>query len=156
VANPGCYPTCSQVIECTGASVWLAARLHNAGLTVCVHLPPTHSPPAGWCSLQLPLYPLLQSKLILPDDIIIDAKSGARCHAVLGCACRVYRVICQWSDTQFLAAVCCCHAGFQTLLHHTTACCIMAMYGTGVSGAGRSAKESNLYCEIAEGINSYA
>lgn len=27
---------------------------------------------------------------------------------------------------------------------------------SGVSGAGRSAKESNLYCEIAEGINSYA
>lgn len=26
----------------------------------------------------------------------------------------------------------------------------------GVSGAGRSAKESNLYCEIAEGINSYS
>ncbi len=25
----------------------------------------------------------------------------------------------------------------------------------GVSGAGRAAKESNLYCEIAEGINSY-
>lgn len=25
-----------------------------------------------------------------------------------------------------------------------------------MSGAGRSAKESNLYCEIAEGINSYA
>lgn len=49
---------------------------------------------------QLALYPLLKSKLILPDDIIIDSKSGA-------------------------------------------------------SGAGRSAKESNLYCEIAEGINSY-
>jgi N-acetyl-gamma-glutamylphosphate reductase len=26
--------------------------------------------------LQLALYPLLKSKLILPDDIIIDAKSG--------------------------------------------------------------------------------
>ena len=26
----------------------------------------------------------------------------------------------------------------------------------GVSGAGRAAKESSLYCEIAEGINSYA
>lgn len=26
----------------------------------------------------------------------------------------------------------------------------------GASGAGRSAKESNLYCEVAEGINSYA
>lgn len=25
-----------------------------------------------------------------------------------------------------------------------------------MSGAGRSAKESNLYCEVAEGINSYA
>ncbi|GLC37433.1 hypothetical protein PLESTB_001586500 [Pleodorina starrii] len=61
LANPGCYPTCSQ----------------------------------------LPLYPLLKSKMILPEDILIDAKSG-------------------------------------------------------VSGAGRSAKESNLYCEIAEGINSYA
>ncbi|GAX83267.1 hypothetical protein CEUSTIGMA_g10693.t1 [Chlamydomonas eustigma] len=61
VANPGCYPTCSQ----------------------------------------LPLYPLLKAGLILTDDIIIDAKSG-------------------------------------------------------VSGAGRAAKESNLYCEIAEGINSYA
>ncbi|KXZ43380.1 hypothetical protein GPECTOR_92g603 [Gonium pectorale] len=45
--------------------------------------------------------PAPQAKLILPDDILIDAKSG-------------------------------------------------------VSGAGRSAKESNLYCEIAEGINSYA
>ncbi|GLI59561.1 hypothetical protein VaNZ11_001467 [Volvox africanus] len=61
LANPGCYPTCSQ----------------------------------------LPLYPLLKAKLILPEDILIDAKSG-------------------------------------------------------VSGAGRSAKESNLYCEIAEGINAYA
>lgn len=36
LANPGCYPTCSQ----------------------------------------LPLYPLVKAKLILPDDIIIDAKSG--------------------------------------------------------------------------------
>ncbi len=27
---------------------------------------------------------------------------------------------------------------------------------TGVSGAGRAAKEANLYCEIAEGINCYA
>ncbi|KAG2495300.1 hypothetical protein HYH03_006572 [Edaphochlamys debaryana] len=61
LANPGCYPTCSQ----------------------------------------LPLYPLVKAGLVLPDDIIIDAKSG-------------------------------------------------------VSGAGRAAKESNLYCEIAEGINSYA
>lgn len=61
LANPGCYPTCSQ----------------------------------------LPLYPLVKAKMILPDDIIIDAKSG-------------------------------------------------------VSGAGRAAKESNLYCEIAEGINSYS
>jgi len=61
LANPGCYPTCTQ----------------------------------------LALYPLLKSKLITAEDIIIDAKSG-------------------------------------------------------VSGAGRSAKESNLYCEIAEGINSYS
>lgn len=61
LANPGCYPTCSQ----------------------------------------LALYPLVKAKLVLPDDIIIDAKSG-------------------------------------------------------VSGAGRAAKESNLYCEIAEGINSYS
>eukprot|EP00775_Hariotina_reticulata_P002456 gene2456-2759_t len=51
-------------------------------------------------SVQLPLYPLLQSKLILSSDIIIDSKSG-------------------------------------------------------VSGAGRSAKEANLYVEIAEGINAY-
>lgn len=29
-------------------------------------------------SVQLPLYPLLKSKLILSDDIIIDSKSGAR------------------------------------------------------------------------------
>ena len=36
LANPGCYPTCSQ----------------------------------------LPLYPLVKAKLILTDDIIIDAKSG--------------------------------------------------------------------------------
>nr|QKY14856.1 N\-acetyl-gamma-glutamyl-phosphate reductase (ARGC) [Polytomella parva] len=61
LANPGCYPTCSQ----------------------------------------LPLYPLLKAKLIQPTDIIIDAKSGA-------------------------------------------------------TGAGRAAKEANLYCEIAEGMNSYA
>jgi N-acetyl-gamma-glutamylphosphate reductase len=27
--------------------------------------------------LQLPLYPLVKSKLVLPDDIIVDAKSGA-------------------------------------------------------------------------------
>lgn len=51
-------------------------------------------------TVQLPLYPLLKSKLILPEDIIIDSKSG-------------------------------------------------------VSGAGRSAKEANLYVEIAEGINAY-
>lgn len=51
-------------------------------------------------SVQLPLYPLLKSKLIKGEDIIIDSKSG-------------------------------------------------------VSGAGRSAKESNLYVEIAEGINAY-
>ncbi|GFH20982.1 semialdhyde_dh domain-containing protein [Haematococcus lacustris] len=51
--------------------------------------------------VQLPLYPLIKAKLVLTDDIIIDAKSG-------------------------------------------------------VSGAGRAAKESNLYCEIAEGINSYS
>ncbi|MEW5313060.1 MAG: hypothetical protein WDW38_004654 [Sanguina aurantia] len=61
VANPGCYPTCSQ----------------------------------------LPLYPLVKLGLISTEDLIIDAKSG-------------------------------------------------------VSGAGRSAKEANLYCEVAEGINSYA
>lgn len=61
LANPGCYPTCSQ----------------------------------------LPLYPLVKAKLISPEDIIIDAKSG-------------------------------------------------------VSGAGRAAKESTLYCEIAEGINCYS
>jgi N-acetyl-gamma-glutamyl-phosphate reductase len=29
-------------------------------------------------SVQLPLYPLLKSKLILSDDIIIDSKSGAQ------------------------------------------------------------------------------
>lgn len=51
-------------------------------------------------TVQLPLYPLLKSGLILKDDIIIDAKSG-------------------------------------------------------VSGAGRGAKEANLYVEIAEGINAY-
>lgn len=51
-------------------------------------------------SVQLPLAPLLQAKLISSETIIIDAKSG-------------------------------------------------------VSGAGRSAKESNLYTEIAEGLNSY-
>ena len=51
-------------------------------------------------SIQLPLVPLLDAGLILPEDIIIDAKSG-------------------------------------------------------VSGAGRGAKQSNLYCEIAEGMNSY-
>lgn len=28
-------------------------------------------------TVQLPLYPLLKSKLILPEDIIIDSKSGA-------------------------------------------------------------------------------
>eukprot|EP00250_Pteridium_aquilinum_P008930 c18315_g1_i1 orf=179-1384(+) len=51
-------------------------------------------------TVQLPLSPLLQGKLISSETIIIDAKSG-------------------------------------------------------VSGAGRSAKESNLYTEIAEGLNSY-
>jgi N-acetyl-gamma-glutamyl-phosphate reductase len=51
-------------------------------------------------TVQLPLYPLLKDKLISPEDIIIDSKSG-------------------------------------------------------VSGAGRAAKESNLYVEIAEGINAY-
>lgn len=61
LANPGCYPTCSQ----------------------------------------LPLYPLMKAGLISAEDIIINACSG-------------------------------------------------------VSGAGRSAKEANLYCEIAEGINSYS
>lgn len=51
-------------------------------------------------SVQLPLAPLLEAKLISSETIIIDAKSG-------------------------------------------------------VSGAGRSAKESNLYTEISEGLNSY-
>ncbi|MBB6250569.1 N-acetyl-gamma-glutamyl-phosphate reductase [Nitrospirillum iridis] len=60
VANPGCYPTASQ----------------------------------------LPLLPLLRQGLILADDIIIDAKSG-------------------------------------------------------VSGAGRDAKQGNLYGEVAEGIHAY-
>ncbi|MBI5162885.1 MAG: N-acetyl-gamma-glutamyl-phosphate reductase [Magnetospirillum sp.] len=50
---------------------------------------------------QLPLIPLLAEGLILPEDIIIDAKSGA-------------------------------------------------------SGAGRSAKEANLFCEVAEGIHAYS
>ncbi len=60
VANPGCYPTCSQ----------------------------------------LPLAPLLKAGLIEADDIVIDAKSGT-------------------------------------------------------SGAGRSAKEANLYCEVTEGLHAY-
>ncbi|MDA8232558.1 MAG: N-acetyl-gamma-glutamyl-phosphate reductase [Magnetospirillum sp.] len=60
VANPGCYPTASQ----------------------------------------LPLVPLLEAGAISPEDIIIDAKSG-------------------------------------------------------VSGAGRSAKEGNLFCEVADGIHAY-
>merc|ERR1739848_325624 len=51
-------------------------------------------------SIQIPLIPLLKRNLVLPSEIIIDAKSG-------------------------------------------------------VSGAGRGAKQSNLYVEIAEGINSY-
>ena len=51
-------------------------------------------------SAQLPLIPLLRSRLIDPDDIIIDAKSG-------------------------------------------------------VSGAGRAAREGSLYCEVAEGIHAY-
>lgn len=51
-------------------------------------------------SIQLPLIPLLEHKLITSEDVIIDAKSG-------------------------------------------------------VSGAGRGAKQSNLYVEIAEGMNSY-
>ncbi|KAH7287393.1 hypothetical protein KP509_32G054000 [Ceratopteris richardii] len=51
-------------------------------------------------SVQLPLVPLLEAKLISTEGIIIDAKSG-------------------------------------------------------VSGAGRSAKESNLYTEISEGMNAY-
>lgn len=36
-------------------------------------------------TVQLPLYPLLKSKLILPEDIIIDSKSGA-CSARRVCA----------------------------------------------------------------------
>lgn len=49
---------------------------------------------------QLPLIPLLRARLIDPDDIIIDAKSG-------------------------------------------------------VSGAGRAAREGSLFCEVAEGIHAY-
>jgi len=60
VANPGCYPTCTQ----------------------------------------LPLLPLLKNKLIKPTNITIDAKSGT-------------------------------------------------------SGAGRSAKQPNLYCEVTEGMHAY-
>ena len=60
VANPGCYPTASQ----------------------------------------LPLIPLIEAGAIAADDIIVDAKSG-------------------------------------------------------VSGAGRSAKEANLFCEVADGIHAY-
>lgn len=33
--------------------------------------------------------------------------------------------------------------------------CVCDTHVPGVSGAGRSAKESNLYVEIAEGINAY-
>lgn len=51
-------------------------------------------------SAQLPLIPLLRAGVILPDDIIIDAKSGT-------------------------------------------------------SGAGRAAKEANLFCEVTEGIHPY-
>jgi N-acetyl-gamma-glutamyl-phosphate reductase len=51
-------------------------------------------------SAQLPLIPLIRARLIDPDDIIIDAKSG-------------------------------------------------------VSGAGRAAREGSLYCEVAEGIHAY-
>lgn len=50
---------------------------------------------------QLPLIPLLRARLIDPDDIIIDAKSG-------------------------------------------------------VSGAGRAAREASLYAEVAEGVHAYA
>jgi len=49
---------------------------------------------------QLPLIPLLRARLIDPDDIIIDAKSG-------------------------------------------------------VSGAGRAAREGSLFCEVAEGVHAY-
>ena len=34
-------------------------------------------------SVQLPLYPLLQSKLISPQDIIIDSKSGRSMQVVV-------------------------------------------------------------------------
>jgi N-acetyl-gamma-glutamyl-phosphate reductase len=51
-------------------------------------------------SAQLPLIPLIEAKLIDPDDIVIDAKSG-------------------------------------------------------VSGAGRAAKEGSLYCEVTEGVHAY-
>lgn len=95
-------------------TVGLSANGGNASHRICaqphsgLHRPPAQVQQARLvanpgcyptCSI-LPLAPLLAAKLISPDDIIIDAKSG-------------------------------------------------------VSGAGRAAKEANLYTEVAEGMHSY-
>jgi N-acetyl-gamma-glutamyl-phosphate reductase len=67
-------------------------RLMDARIIACPGCYPT--------SVQLPLVPLLEARLIDPDDIVIDAKSG-------------------------------------------------------VSGAGRAAKEGSLFAEVAEGVHAY-
>lgn len=75
-----------------GLTEWYRDEIRNAHLVACPGCYPT--------AALLALLPLLKSSVILPDDIIIDAKSG-------------------------------------------------------VSGAGRSLKEANLYVEVAEAMHPY-
>jgi N-acetyl-gamma-glutamyl-phosphate reductase len=75
-----------------GLTEWARDRIASARLVSCPGCYPTAS--------LLPLLPLVESGLIDPDDIVIDAKSG-------------------------------------------------------VSGAGRAAKESSLFAEVAEGVHAY-
>lgn len=63
---------------------WNAILFHAQAARCAAIAPPfTPSPPPH---LQLPLYPLIKSKLVLPDDIIIDAKSGEPV-AETACSC---------------------------------------------------------------------
>ncbi|MDG4576021.1 MAG: N-acetyl-gamma-glutamyl-phosphate reductase [Defluviicoccus sp.] len=75
-----------------GLTEFARDRLKDARIIACPGCYPT--------SIQLPLVPLLEARLIDPGDIVIDAKSG-------------------------------------------------------VSGAGRAAKEGSLFAEVAEGVHAY-
>jgi len=92
------YGKAHAAVELQKQAVYGLTELNRENIRGCKLLA---NPGCYPTAAQLPLIPLLRSKLILPEDIIIDAKSG-------------------------------------------------------VTGAGRSPKESSLYCEVADGIHAYS